>query len=80
MSFQRLSTRSPHRSSSGQASSGYLVATSRCRVLLDCGPGVAAALSAHGGAGGLDAVVVTHQPPWTQAPVVIMRLVLLGRH
>jgi len=48
---------------SGQASSGYLVATSRCRVLLDCGPGVAAALSAHGGAGGLDAIVVTHLHP-----------------
>jgi ribonuclease BN (tRNA processing enzyme) len=47
----------------GQASSGYLVATSRCRVLLDCGPGVAAALSAHGGAGGLDAIVVTHLHP-----------------
>lgn len=25
----------------GQASSGYLVTTSRCRILLDCGPGVA---------------------------------------
>jgi ribonuclease BN (tRNA processing enzyme) len=47
----------------GQASSGYLVATSRCRILLDCGPGVAAALSAHGGAGGLDAVIVTHLHP-----------------
>jgi len=48
---------------SGQASSGYLVATSRCRILLDCGPGVAAALSAHGGATGLDAVVITHLHP-----------------
>src|SRR5262245_58901034 len=47
----------------GQASSGYLVATSRCRILLDCGPGVAAALSAHGGASSLDAVVVTHLHP-----------------
>ena len=47
----------------GQASSGYLVATSRCRILLDCGPGVAVALSAHGGAGGLDAIVVTHLHP-----------------
>ena len=48
---------------SGQASSGYLVATSRCRILLDCGPGVAAALSAHCGAGGLDAIFVTHLHP-----------------
>lgn len=47
----------------GRASSGYLVVTSRCRILLDCGPGVAAALSAHGGAGSLDAVVVTHLHP-----------------
>lgn len=44
----------------GRASSGYLVVTSGCRILLDCGPGVAAALSTHGGASGLDAVVVTH--------------------
>jgi ribonuclease BN (tRNA processing enzyme) len=47
----------------GQASSGYLVTTSRCRILLDCGPGVAAMLSGQGGAGGLDAVVVTHLHP-----------------
>jgi ribonuclease BN (tRNA processing enzyme) len=47
----------------GQASSGYLVTTSGCRMLLDCGPGIAAALSAHGGAGELDAIVVTHLHP-----------------
>jgi ribonuclease BN (tRNA processing enzyme) len=47
----------------GQTSSGYLVATSRCRILLDCGPGVAVAVSAHGGAGSLDAIVVTHLHP-----------------
>jgi ribonuclease BN (tRNA processing enzyme) len=47
----------------GQASSGYLVTTSRCRILLDCGPGVAAALSGQGGVGGLDAVLVTHLHP-----------------
>ena len=48
---------------SGRASSGYLVTTRGCRILLDCGPGVAAALSAHGGAHGLDAIVVTHLHP-----------------
>jgi ribonuclease BN (tRNA processing enzyme) len=47
----------------GQASSGYLVATGGCRVLLDCGPGIAAALSGHGGAAGLDAIVITHLHP-----------------
>jgi ribonuclease BN (tRNA processing enzyme) len=47
----------------GQASSGYLVATSGCRILLDCGPGIATALSAHGGASELDAIVVTHLHP-----------------
>ena len=30
----------------GQPSSGYLVATSRAAVLLDCGPGIATALGA----------------------------------
>jgi ribonuclease BN (tRNA processing enzyme) len=44
----------------GVASSGYLVTTAGSRILLDCGPGVATALSGHGGAGSLDAVVVTH--------------------
>jgi ribonuclease BN (tRNA processing enzyme) len=48
---------------SGQASSGYLVTAGGCRILLDCGPGVAAALSAHGGAGALDAIMVTHLHP-----------------
>jgi len=48
---------------SGQASSGYLVTAGGCRILLDCGPGVAAVLSAHGGAGALDAIVVTHLHP-----------------
>ena len=48
---------------SGQASSGYLVTAGGCRILLDCGPGVAAVLSAHGGAGALDAIMVTHLHP-----------------
>ena len=47
----------------GQASSGYLVTAGGCRILLDCGPGVAAMLSAHGGAGALDAIMVTHLHP-----------------
>ena len=47
----------------GQASSGYLVNAGGSRILLDCGPGIAAALSAHGGASGLDAIVVTHLHP-----------------
>jgi ribonuclease BN (tRNA processing enzyme) len=29
---------------SGQASSGYLVTAGGCRILLDCGPGVAGVL------------------------------------
>jgi ribonuclease BN (tRNA processing enzyme) len=60
----------------GQASSGYLVVTGRCRILLDCGPGVAAALSAHGGAGGLDAAVITHLHPdhcYDLLPIAITR-------
>ena len=48
---------------SGQASSGYLVTAGGCRILLDCGPGVAAVLSAHGGARALDAIMVTHLHP-----------------
>ena len=41
-------------------SSGYLLEAAGRRVLVDCGPGVAAALAPHGGPEGLDAVVVTH--------------------
>ncbi|GAB3562630.1 MBL fold metallo-hydrolase [Amycolatopsis endophytica] len=42
----------------GSPSSGYLVETGRTRLLLDCGPGIATALSAS--AGPLDGVVITH--------------------
>lgn len=42
----------------GRPSSGYLVADAGTTVLLDCGPGVATALSGLGAR--LDAVVVTH--------------------
>ena len=41
-------------------SSGYLLEAAGRRVLVDCGPGVVGALTAHGGPEGLDAVVVTH--------------------
>jgi ribonuclease BN (tRNA processing enzyme) len=44
----------------GQASSGYLVETPAARLLLDCGPGIATALSARGGPESLDAVVISH--------------------
>lgn len=44
----------------GEASSGYLVAGGGTTVLLDCGPGIATALGAHGGPTGLGAVVVSH--------------------
>jgi ribonuclease BN (tRNA processing enzyme) len=44
----------------GQASSGYVVTTGASRLLLDCGPGVATALSAAGGAPGLDGIVISH--------------------
>ena len=44
----------------GQASSGYLVATETATVLLDCGPGVATALSAVAAPGQLSAVIVSH--------------------
>lgn len=44
----------------GQASSGYLLETGGTRLLLDCGPGVAAALSGHLRPSGLDAVVISH--------------------
>jgi ribonuclease BN (tRNA processing enzyme) len=44
----------------GQASSGYLVTTAASRLLLDCGPGVATALSAAGGAAGLAGIVISH--------------------
>jgi ribonuclease BN (tRNA processing enzyme) len=41
-------------------SSGYLLEAAGRRVLVDCGPGVVAALASHGGPTALDAVVVTH--------------------
>jgi ribonuclease BN (tRNA processing enzyme) len=41
-------------------SSGYLLETAGRRVLVDCGPGVVAALAAHGGPESIDAVAVTH--------------------
>lgn len=44
----------------GQASSGYLVTTGDTRVLLDCGPGVATALSGIAGPDTVDAIVITH--------------------
>lgn len=44
----------------GQASSGYLVATDAALVLLDCGPGVAAALSSVTTADQLDGVIISH--------------------
>ena len=47
----------------GWPSSGYLVTTPTSRVLLDCGPGVATALSSHGSAGSLDAIVISHLHP-----------------
>jgi ribonuclease BN (tRNA processing enzyme) len=44
----------------GQASSGYLVTDATTTLLLDCGPGIATALSAVGSATALDAIVITH--------------------
>jgi ribonuclease BN (tRNA processing enzyme) len=44
----------------GQPSSGYLVDTAGARLLLDCGPGVATALSAVARPETLDAVVISH--------------------
>lgn len=44
----------------GQASSGYLVSTGETRLLLDCGPGVATALSGLIDPSTVDAVVISH--------------------
>lgn len=44
----------------GQPSSGYLVDTGTTKILLDCGPGIATALSAYDQAESLDAVVISH--------------------
>lgn len=44
----------------GQPSSGYLVETEGARLLLDCGPGTAVALSARVAPWTLDAVVISH--------------------
>jgi ribonuclease BN (tRNA processing enzyme) len=41
-------------------SSGYLLEAAGRRVLVDCGPGVVAALAPHGGPESIDAVAVTH--------------------
>ncbi|WP_131770672.1 MBL fold metallo-hydrolase, partial [Candidatus Protofrankia californiensis] len=46
--------------SGGQGSSGYLVNAGNTRIMLDCGPGVALALSAMGHPKMLDAVVISH--------------------
>lgn len=44
----------------GQCSSGYLVESASARLLLDCGPGTATALSAIMHPRGLDGVVISH--------------------
>jgi ribonuclease BN (tRNA processing enzyme) len=44
----------------GQPSSGYLVDTGTTRILLDCGPGIATALSGAADLGTLDAIVISH--------------------
>jgi ribonuclease BN (tRNA processing enzyme) len=44
----------------GQPSSGYLVDTAATRILLECGPGIATALSALAEPGSLDAVFISH--------------------
>lgn len=44
----------------GQGSSGYLVTTGTTKLLLDCGPGIATALSAVTDPSELDAVVISH--------------------
>ncbi|MDA3648391.1 MBL fold metallo-hydrolase [Saccharopolyspora indica] len=44
----------------GQASSGYLLETGTSRLLLDCGPGIATALSSVVRPAGLDAIVISH--------------------
>ncbi|MHB8606158.1 MAG: MBL fold metallo-hydrolase [Thermoplasmatota archaeon] len=42
------------------AGSGYLLEAGGARILLDCGQGIRAALETAGGAGALDAVVLSH--------------------
>ena len=44
----------------GQPSSGYLVDTGKTKILLDCGPGIATALSASIQPGSLDAIIISH--------------------
>jgi len=46
--------------SGGRCSSSYLVSTSSTRILLDCGPGAATALSAIGHPNQLDGIVISH--------------------
>ena len=63
----------------GRPSSGYLLSTSSTRILLDCGPGVAAALSANGGAGDLDAIVISHMHADHCHDLLPVGITLLGR-
>ncbi|MBL7500526.1 MBL fold metallo-hydrolase [Frankia sp. CNm7] len=44
----------------GQASSSYLVSTTSARILLDCGPGAATALSSVAHPSDLDAIIISH--------------------
>jgi ribonuclease BN (tRNA processing enzyme) len=44
----------------GQASSSYLVSTGSTRLLLDCGPGAATALSSLAHPGELDGIIISH--------------------
>lgn len=44
----------------GQPSSGYLVDTPAARIMLDCGPGIATALSALAGPASLTAIIISH--------------------
>lgn len=44
----------------GQASSGYLLETQTTRLLLDCGPGIATALSSVAETASLDGIVISH--------------------
>ncbi|MBL7493599.1 MBL fold metallo-hydrolase [Frankia sp. AgB1.9] len=44
----------------GQASSSYMVSTGSARILLDCGPGAATALSSIAHPSDLDAIIISH--------------------
>jgi ribonuclease BN (tRNA processing enzyme) len=45
----------------GQAASGYLISAGTAHLLVDCGPGVALALSAQQAGAGLSAVLISHR-------------------